>query len=485
MQTLHVWLQSGIRAVVVASIVLFSGWNAVDAKSISLQDKAAVDFTVDFQDSAKLLNIDAGDTAFSVPAKHGSVLRIIDAPGGITYSLTIKNINVNKYDISLTTEQQEEEKNKESDGKDDSSGKNGQDIFGIGSAKDVIGKVVGAGTSVGLQGATESSFPDLLVALTSLKTLLSGMDAFVTFNKQIEKARDTAETYASFSNAIDAAFQTYKNDTTCSTVGAYGNLGAAISAIKKCVNDNTTSVRKAVKEARSINTTSMHPSERAVYEAVTPYLKETDESARKLADSLDATIDRIKGYLDPTVAQDSLFTYHSAEVNCSDGAFETVLTVRHKPAGKSKQGRMAYRLRFLYDSRVEKKTFVEFSQGLLVSFEKDNSYTTSDGVIVRKGAEDNFNPAISAMVHVGRMVGESVGLGLGLGIGADDSDPKYFFGPGVTFPKSRRMFISIGVAMVKVERLDGYNLGNAFSEATVPTKKVWRETLFVGATFNF
>lgn len=470
-----------------------------NSKTISLKDKADVNLEIDFQTRDKLV-VDAGNTTFTFPASHGSEFKIVDAPGGISYRLKITNINVNKYDISFTTKQIDKKENGEKAG---SFSKAISDLFGSSSAVDAIKNLLGLKDKTAeadkgddkagvLPDYDKSEFGKLTKALDDLQKFVPHLEAFIKMNKAIALSRDTVESYDDFLSDMDKEYKKHSGSISCPLISTPTDLLNDLNSIKVCIKNDLKSVQLRLSEIKRIDKTKMNASEKSHLLLVTPYVEEIGEMADTLEKQLENVITEIKFYLDKPVAQDSLFTYHSDDVTYKDGEFETDLTIRHKEPngekkqdkGKAKSCRMAYRLRFFYDSKAESNWYHGFSQGLVVAFVDDRSYTTESDLIVRKGAEEELDPAVAAMFNFGWMVGKNIGFGGSVGVGTDKDELKYYLGTAVALPESRRLFLSLGIAYTRVERLDGYNLGDSFSETTVPTKQVWRTAWYCGITFS-
>ncbi len=127
-------------------------------------------------------------------------------------------------------------------------------------------------------------------------------------------------------------------------------------------------------------------------------------------------------------------------------------------------------------------SFVQF-------FDRPQSYFVRDSMIVADD-EDAFLPIISSFFHFypqsRRQVSVGGTFGLGIGVGGENAGLQtYFFGPSLILGRSQRVVFTAGMAGGKVERLaQGYQVGDAYEVAVLPTKSVYELGFFAGISFN-
>ena len=122
-------------------------------------------------------------------------------------------------------------------------------------------------------------------------------------------------------------------------------------------------------------------------------------------------------------------------------------------------------------------------------FDRPQSYSVRDTLIVADD-QDAFLPIISSFFHFypqsQRQVSVGGTFGLGISVGGENTGLQtYFFGPSLILGKEQRVVFTTGLSGGKVERLaQGYEPGDIYSDAILPTKSIYELGFFLGISFN-
>jgi hypothetical protein len=127
-----------------------------------------------------------------------------------------------------------------------------------------------------------------------------------------------------------------------------------------------------------------------------------------------------------------------------------------------------------------------WSAAVFFSSERDESYANSGGTILKRGARDDAGVYVGTLYHF-EAFGANNNVVISMGLGTSGAKLMYFVGPSYRMgPPNARGYISFGLALSNVTRLDGANVGDAIAaDATVPTKQVFRKGYGVCLSYRF
>lgn len=112
----------------------------------------------------------------------------------------------------------------------------------------------------------------------------------------------------------------------------------------------------------------------------------------------------------------------------------------------------------------------------------------ADGGTIRAVEGDAFIPALTTMFHFYGQSYRPVSFGGAFGVSVPtegDKDFIYMLGSSTIFGKSQRVILNVGAFGGKIDRLDGYKVGDSITAGSiVPTKKVFDFGIYAGITFN-
>lgn len=160
------------------------------------------------------------------------------------------------------------------------------------------------------------------------------------------------------------------------------------------------------------------------------------------------------------------------------------LTIQIFPASDTKKEHPVYRMDFVLPPTG--KAFLDVSTGVFMSNLHDETYRLDGGVIRSRGETDDLQPSFGALLHYGRQL-ETLGAGaISMGLALSGEKYRFFIGGSFAPGKSRRFYISGGLALASVKRLKGYNAGDQFGgkESDIPTDGYYKAGAFFGLSYK-
>jgi hypothetical protein len=135
------------------------------------------------------------------------------------------------------------------------------------------------------------------------------------------------------------------------------------------------------------------------------------------------------------------------------------------------------------DVAVVGKTKIDFSAGVFFTNLTDGSYRLDSGRI-RRGATDKIADGFGGLLHIYKTSNSNLVPALSFGLMSGKGEPAYLAGASLILGNEQRFIFSAGFAFRRVDRLDGYSVGDTISATSIPTRKVFRSGMFFGITFN-
>lgn len=446
---------------VLSLILLTSVAKASD--EFSETGKSLVEFTIDFQIPHSITDGSSGDSkTVTKLAPKGSTFRVIGRSDS-TFKFRLVNINTKKYMVKAA----------------------GTEVKDKSPSLPDIFNTLFKGALSGINKVTEDPKAKALSmdfngAIAAFDASVAEIEQFSDFLNEMDNVSKKSETYQELLAGIKTAGTKYEipvNDWLGDTQKVDDEVNKTAGKI-----DNLATLLKNVKDLKGQDNVTQ---DYAYKSAVRIY-----ENTVKLRDKLDDVRELIKTYLNQDKTKEVLFTWTSEDIKYSSGTLNVKLEVTpQEGANKS----TVYRVDF--DITTENRQFFDFAPGVFFSFLHDQSFTTATLTnpannqtfqgIVRKGAENRVTTGVGALLHYGYMFRRELGIATSFGVSGQENNFQYYVGGSLLLGRQRRFIITSGLAIGSVKRLDGYNLGDAFTGATVPTKSVTDTGGFVSISFRF
>jgi hypothetical protein len=229
------------------------------------------------------------------------------------------------------------------------------------------------------------------------------------------------------------------------------------------------------------------------------FIAESMKDAIEKSLEFDKQMEKIKkillSYFDANLGPKMFQYIHPKSYTFMGGKLNLMLEIFEKSDEKKENA--VYRIDF--DICSEKKWFVGASTGFFFSSLRDYAFTLEERVsgengalqnhIVRKGGEDWATVGLGALIHVGLKLNNWLSPALSMGLAPTNTNGvfQYYGGLSAGLGEQKKLFITGGITLGKVKRLNGYNIDDVFKGAAVdiPTASVIDKGWFLGISYNF
>jgi hypothetical protein len=434
---------------------------SIFAQEIDAKKKCLLKLALDFKE--RKLSIEDIYYPDNRNAANGEIV-VIKAKPMSSIRFLIKNINLNKYDVKISDSIAEENEFEI------------PEIFSqlfvssLGTASKTIPKS-GAKTMLG------SNYFDTFVE--NKKKL----DELMVFIEAVSNISKTAEDLNSMRTKIDEKVAIIESDFL-RVQGIVRSAWSQPDNIKKIFCQAKEYLKTMIENKLEFEGTS-DPNKTA-HGFIVDAMKRSIENSLEFDKQIDKISKTLISYFEGDLAQ-KMFSYTPTKSNFFQGG-ELTLKVEIFEKSDEKKGNALYRVDIIFHS-ARKLFIVEPSAGFMISRLHDFSFSLENGAIIRKGSEDIATLGVGALLHFSLRLCDDFSFGVSTGLAPSNTSGnfQYYFGLSAGIGDNKKIFITVGYAFGKVNRLTGYDERDLFDGKSedIPMMSSMQHALFLGISYDF